>query len=560
MSPTRRLTSALLSLLLLPVAGLAAEAPTADTAGIRHLLDRLAYGGRPGDVERVAGLGIDAWIETQLHPERLADEGLAARLAALPTLRLDLPKLFARYELPPAARRAAQQKRAELGEDASPAEKRRAFLEIRNRYAPGLVGTRREVLAELQASRLLRATYSERQLDAVLTDFWMNHFNVYARKGPEALLLGAFERDVVHPRAWGRFEDLLLATARSPAMLFYLDNWLSSDPAAAGRLEAARSRLQLFLARFRGGMTASAPPGAARGRRPARRLRSGLNENYARELMELHTLGVGGGYTQQDVREVARCFTGWTIRGLLQGRPEFAFDRRLHDPGDKIVLGHRIRSSGEREGEEVIHLLASQPATARFLATKLVRRFVADDPPAALVERAAACYRRTDGDIREVVRTIVTSPELLGAAYRDAKTKTPFELVVSALRATGAEVTDARALAARLEAMGMPLYLAEPPTGYDDTAEAWTSTSELLSRLNFAVDLATNRIRGVSVDAAALAPEAGDPRAVADTLALRLLGGEAGPATRKTLEAEAPSLAPARIAGLLLGSPEFQRR
>jgi uncharacterized protein (DUF1800 family) len=258
-------------------------------------------------------------------------------------------------------------------------------------------------------------------------------------------------------------------------------------------------------------MRSGQSPAQQRGRR------RGLNENYAREIMELHTLGVDGGYTQKDVTEVARCFTGWTIARLRRGQPEFTFEARIHDRGDKVVLGHRIKGGGKEEGERVIHLLATHPSTARFVSTKLARRFVADEPPAALVERAAEAFRRTDGDIRQVVRTIVTSPEFFAASAQSAKVKTPFEFVASALRASGAEVKDARDLGRRLGTMGMPLYLQQPPTGYKDTAEAWVSTSGLLARLNLAADLAGGRVRGVSVnagagdDAQALAARLGSP-------------------------------------------------
>jgi uncharacterized protein (DUF1800 family) len=275
--------------------------------------------------------------------------------------------------------------------------------------------------------------------------------------------------------------------------------------------------------------------------------------------MELHTLGVDGGYTQKDVTEVARCFTGWTIRGLRQQDPEFFFDARVHDRKDKVVLGRTVKAGGREEGEAVIHLLATHPSAARFIAQKLARRFVADEPPGPLVERAAETFRRTDGDIRAVVHTIVTSPEFLGPEFRAAKVKTPFEFAVSAVRAAGADVPDARDLGRRIGQMGMPLYLQQPPTGYKDTADAWVSTSGLLARLNLALDLAAGKVRGVSVDKALLAPP-GDSKADGESLAARLLPSGLSTATRQTLAGEAAGADPARIAGLILGSPEFQRR
>jgi uncharacterized protein (DUF1800 family) len=287
--------------------------------------------------------------------------------------------------------------------------------------------------------------------------------------------------------------------------------------------------------------------------------RSGLNENYAREIMELHTLGVDGGYTQKDVTEVARCFTGWSIEGLRQQEPRFAFIAMLHDPGEKLVMGKTIKGSGQDEAEKVVHLLATHPRTARFISFKLVRRFVSDEPPAALVERAAKTFETTGGDIRKVLKTIFDSPEFWKA--QQAKVKTPFEFVVSAVRAAGADVSDARDLARRIGEMGMPLYLQQPPTGYKDTADAWVSTSGLLARLNFALDVAAGRVRGVSADVRALAPHAGDGAQLAAALSAQLVPAGLGEQTRRTLDEKAgQSLDAARVAGLVLGSPEFQRR
>jgi uncharacterized protein (DUF1800 family) len=529
---------AISSLVLAVPAGLVASAPdrTADeeTDRIVHVLNRLGYGPRPGEVEKVRAMGLEEWTALQLHPERIDDRALRARLAGYRTLSLSVEELIEGYEVPREVKREIQKKRAELA-DASEEDMARARRDLMGQLSGSLremEGRPRDVLAELQAAKLVRAVYSERQLDEVLVDFWMNHFNVFAGKGPTRFLIGAYERDVIRPRAWGKFEDLLKATAQSPAMLFYLDNWLSADPAAdparrMGRRGGAGGRAR----------PAPAAPASAQGRK------RGLNENYAREVMELHTLGVDGGYTQKDVTEVARCFTGWTIRGLRQGDPEFVFDRRIHDGKDKVVLGRRIEGGGQDEGETVLRLLATHPSTARFISMKLARRFVADEPPASLVDRAAATFRRTDGDIRAVVTTIVTSPEFL--ASREAKVKTPLEFAASALRASGAVLSDGRDLARRLGEMGMPLYMQQPPTGYKDTSEAWVSTSGLLARLNLALDLAAQRVRGVRVDGPL------DPHA--------LLPGGLSESTRLTLERES-GLDAARVAGLVLGSPEFQRR
>jgi len=516
-------------------ASAAAPAPPglpAEEARIVHALQRLTFGPRPGDLEAVRSMGLEAWMDRQLHPERASDDALAARLAPLPTVHMPTAEILKGYDPPPALRREIQRRRAELGEDATKEERRKARRAIAAEYKDSMAGPPRRVVEELSQAKLLRAVYSERQLDEVLVDFWMNHFNVFAGKKQDRYLVTEYEREVIRPRAWGRFEDLLRATAQSPAMLFYLDNWLSTAPD------------------FR--------PRGLRGQGNTRR--AGLNENYARELMELHTLGVDGGYTQKDVTEIARALTGWTIRGLRQGHPRFFFFKAAHDRGEKVVLGRRITSDGIEEGEDILHLLATHPSAARFISYKLARRFVADEPPAALVERAAATFRKTDGNIREVVRAIVTSPEFFAPEHRQVKVKTPFEFVVSAVRASGAEVGDASALARRVAQMGMPLYLQQPPTGYKDTAEAWVSTSGLLARLNFALDLAGGRVPGVAVATDRLASREVEARTV-EALAARFVPAGLSDTTRKTLAAEwGRGLDAARMAGLILGSPEFQRK
>jgi uncharacterized protein (DUF1800 family) len=545
--PWRRLSAALMSLTLAAPGASVADTskPATDDVQIVHVLNRLGYGPKPGDLDAVRRLGVLEFIERQLQPERIPDGALSERLAGLRTLGLDTSVLLEKYEVPREAKREIQKKRAEM-ENASEQDQQRARREFMAKYRDQMDGTPRQVIEELQAAKVLRAVYSERQLDEVLVDFWLNHFNVFANKGPVKFLASEYEREVIRPRAWGRFEDLLKATAQSPAMLFYLDNWLSADPNAAPRERGRRMRRRPEMMAREG---EAPPPGRKRG----------LNENYAREIMELHTLGVDGGYTQKDVTEVARCFTGWTIQGLRQGEPEFTFESRIHDKKDKLVLGRTIKAGGREEGEAVIHLLATHPSTARFISYKLARRFVADEPPAALVERAAETFRKTDGDIRSVVRVIVTSPEFLGPEYRAAKVKTPFEFAASAVRAAGADVKDARDLSRRIGQMGMPLYLQQPPTGYKDTADAWVSTSGLLARLNLALDLAAGRVRGVTLDKAALGSP-GDPQAAADALAARLVPAGLSPATRQTLAGESAGADPTRIAGLILGSPEFQRR
>jgi uncharacterized protein (DUF1800 family) len=574
----RRATSVVLALAIAAPAGAAARRPAAsadEDARIVHALNRLTFGPRPGDVDAVRAMGLDQWIDQQLHPERRADSDLAPRLAALTTVRLSTSEILKGYDPPPELKREIQKRRAEMGDNASEEDMRKARRELAAEYKGAMAGPPKQVVDELQQAKLLRAVYSERQTDEVLVDFWMNHFNVFAGKGQDKFLLTAYERDVIRPHAWGKFEDLLRATAQSPAMLFYLDNWLSTDPnanlddlrrAALDQQLGMGGRPARGMGRGRRGLGRRGRPGDdTRMRdgapRPANKRKAGLNENYAREVMELHTLGVDGGYTQNDVTEVARCLTGWTIRGLRQNDPRFFFFEAAHDHGDKVVLGHHVKAHGLQEGEDVLHLLATHPSTARFISYKLARRFVADEPPAALVDRAAATFRKTDGDIREVVRTIVTSPEFFAPESRQAKVKTPLEFVVSAVRASGADVRDASALAQRVAQMGMPLYQQQPPTGYKDTAEAWVSTSGLLARLNFALDLAAGRVRGAALEATGLAPRAGDGTMLAEALAARLLPAGLSESTRKTLESQSgQGLDAARMAGLILGSPEFQRR
>jgi uncharacterized protein (DUF1800 family) len=336
----------------------------------------------------------------------------------------------------------------------------------------------------------------------------------------------------------GKFRDLLGATAKSPAMLFYLDNWLSAAPGTeVGR--ADRQPPSPFRPGRRFGRPPSPTPGAPQGKKAPK----GLNENYGRELMELHTLGVDGGYTQKDVTEVARAFTGWTIDNPRRGGG-FTFNPRLHDAGEKVVLGHVIKAGGgESDGEQVLDILAREPATARVIATKLARRFVSDTPPPALVDRAAARFRATDGDLREVTRTILTSPEFLAPESYRAKVKTPFEFVVSAARVVGADVQEALPLVRQLQQIGMPLYQCQPPTGYKDTADAWVNTGALVSRMNFALTLAGNKLRGVSVASLPTTDQ--------------ILAGDLSESTRATIAKAGDAQ---QMTALTLGSPEFHRR
>jgi uncharacterized protein (DUF1800 family) len=501
-----------------------AAKPPLDRRTALHVLNRLTFGPRPGDLERIDAIGLRAFVDQQLHPERQDDAVLGARLASLRDLALGSAAFAADFYLPMVASRqvyAETQKagaivRGRLGWHllpiaaiSLPGGGRPVSVLQQGAVTPEELRYQREnqaALDALQTQKLLRAVYSERQLQEVLTDFWFNHFNVDARKIEDRPVVAEYERDVIRPRVFGRFRDLLGATAKSPAMLFYLDNWMSRNKA--------------------------------------------LNENYARELMELHTLGVDGGYTQADVVDVARIFTGWTMRKPHEATG-FEFNDRMHDHGAKRVLGRTFTAGGGmEEGERVLDLLARHPATARFVAAKLVRRFVSDDPPPGLVDRAAKTFRRTDGDLREVMRTILTSREFLAPAAQRAKVKSPFEYVSSVLRATQASVTNPRAFVNAIAAMGEPLYQCQPPTGYTDRAAFWMNTGALIGRLNFAQSVAVNGANaltlGLSKDPGALAPWA-------DAVL-----GELSPRARQIAQS-AQTPAASRI-GLLLGSPEFQRR
>ena len=527
-----------------------------DDKTIVHVLNRIGFGPRPGpisDIEKVRAMGLQVYIDQQLHPERIPDAAMETRLAGLTTLGLSSREIAQQFALPVLeARRDRKQAAANQADPAQPQQMPNPLQQQANR-----------VMVELSEQKMLRAIYSDRQLQEVLTDFWFNHFNVDARKGQDRFMLTAYERDTIRPHVLGTFRDLLEAAAQSPAMLFYLDNWMSADPNGPHSDDLQR-RPRIFGPGRpgRGGQTF--PNAPARQANAQQNMRKGLNENYGRELMELHTLGVDGGYTQKDVTEVARAFTGWTILNPRMGGG-FVFDRRIHDPGQKVVLGHVIKAGGgENDGEQVLDILARHPSTARFIATKLARRFVSDTPPAALVDRVAARFRETDGDLREVMRTLLTSPEFLSPdAYR-AKVKTPFEFAISAVRATGVEVQDARPLVFAMQQLGMPLYMCQPPTGYKDTADAWVNTGALVNRMNFALQLASNNLRRAPRDGRAdlrtgRDNEAGGNglQAVPNRIVETVLNNDVSNTTRDTI---AKATKVEQTIALTLGSPEFQRR
>jgi uncharacterized protein (DUF1800 family) len=400
------------------------------------------------------------------------------------------------------------------------------------------------VSGDLKEGKVFRALYSNRQLEEVLVDFWFNHFNVYELKNvpqpPNAvrMLLASYERDAIRPHVLGKFKDLLLATARHPAMLYYLDNWESIAPNAfdtfqVGPFANAGNLSQIFA-----------------------RQAHGLNENYGREVMELHTLGVDGGYTQADVIAVARCFTGWTISQPATN-PTFVFASFMHDTGEKIVLGHKIPvGGGEQDGLQAIDILARHPSTARFISKKLAERFVADDPPRSLIDRMVQTFTKTDGDLRAVLQTMFASPEFLSEGAWDAKVKSPFEMVVSAVRAMGGEATDTFTLAQKIADLGEPLYNKLEPTGYPETGEGWLSTANLLGRVNFATALVSGQVPGVKVDSSRL--EGKDTAAIAREVLGRPASEQTLEALAKGLEGKGPTAR--MVASLVLSSPDFQRR
>ena len=587
---------------------------------IAHLLTRLTFGARPGDFEHVKAIGINEFIAEQLDPESMKDSALDERLRQLPTLTMGTPELIEQYTPPqptpspspqpsmsvlispsPTGTSGIAEQKSIIRPSLNPSgteqqmkiEKTESQTSTRpkdvivpemktaageakkksqpssNTPAPKPVKNPQLVVTELQRASLLRAVYGQHQLFEVMVNFWENHFSIFANKDADRFLLTEFDRDTIQPFALGNFHDLLRATARSPAMLYYLDNWQSS--------------VQRHY--------------PATNDKPARTV-GGVNENYARELMELHTLGVDGGYTQKDVQEVARCFTGWTIRkpnevGL------FFFNPRAHDNGEKVVLGHKIPAGGGiSDGDKVLDILASHPSTANFIATKLARRFVGDDPPRSVINRAAAIFLKTGGSIRETLRTIITSPEFFSAdAYR-AKMRTPFEYVVAAMRALQVETDADPSLFGWIARMGQPIFGRITPDGYPDRAEQWLAAGALLERLNFAVALSSNKLKGTHIDWARILGQTGlnSPAAIAGHLSqLILIGGVSDktmgaidkfarepsavpekanmlPATKavqpinyaNTGIVDNPKMLPApfvaELTSMVLGSPEFQRR
>ncbi|HEY6421326.1 MAG TPA: DUF1800 domain-containing protein [Candidatus Binataceae bacterium] len=535
-----------------------------------HALNRLAFGPRPGDLETVRAMGVERYVDLQLHPESIAiPESLVDQIRSYRTLSMSAPALFAEFQRP-----IMETRRENKGGDK--AEGKDAIKEALERQ--------RIVMLEAVEARIVRAIEGTRQLQEVMTNFWFNHFNIFAAKGLDNIWTGSFEQLAIRPHTMGKFRTLLGATAKHPAMLFYLDNWQNTAPGSTG----------------------------------TRKNFEGINENYARELMELHTLGVSGGYSQNDVIALAHILTGWglpkpagggagggggkkNLRGLfgggggrrgpwgLAGAPVqstsgFYFDPQRHDFSSKTLLGHTIEGSGVEEGEQALDLLARSPATANHLSFQLAQYFVADVPPKPLVSRMTARYLETDGDIRAVLQTMFTAPEFWDRRYYRAKFKTPYEYVISCARATSVPITNYRPLYGTMALLGMPLYGCLTPNGYANTEDSWLNPDAMMTRLSFVTALGNGNLpldrppfeenssagvrvpprvvnkrgaaAGVKFDADPDKPKAHqmtplDPGAVAATL-----GGRFSSSTANALEAAEPRLR----AALMLGSPEFMRR
>ncbi len=575
---------------------------------ILHALDRLTFGPRPGDVERLKKIGLKKWIFEQLHPDRMSENPvLEARLQALESLRMtplealqhypapamiraiangkqpmpddlllraSIERFITRYKIkqaqaaglpaPPKDASAELEPVRTLEEVLSPAElaivrannnqeeKRQLLMsmppervedmliamkpgERLRLFPPAPSAIRREIFLlngpqqvvayDLLDAKMLRAIESTRQLAEELDDFWFNHFNVFYEKGADRFLIPEYERLAIRPHVLGQFRDLLEATAKSPAMLFFLDNFESVRP----DLDAND---------------------------PKRKVKRGLNENYGRELMELHTLGVNGGYTQKDVTEVARCFTGWGIQEPRKGGG-FFYNDKLHDKGEKIVLGHVIKAGGGiDDGEQVLDILARHPSTAHFISKELAQRFVADNPPESLVNKMAQTFLATNGSIREVMKTMLDSKEFWSEGAYRAKVKTPFEMVVSSARALDANVIDGWALANQVGTLGEPLYRKLEPTGYSNLGSEWVNSAALLGRMNFAFQLAQNHVESVKVDVSRFGD---DPNEVAKRLMFRAMSQQTRAAIDKALE-DNKQKNPAMVAALVIGSPDFQKR
>jgi uncharacterized protein (DUF1800 family) len=495
-----------------------------------HALNRLAYGARPGEADSVARFGVMKWIERQLDADHVSDARLAERERQFKILDYDRANLAGRYRDAERERQRLQREAAATG-DSTRMRDARPMLEFR------------ELGGQLQQLAIVRAALSERQLREVMVDFWTNHFNVFVGKGADRFLLPSYIEETIRPRALGRFEDLLIATAESPAMLFYLDNAQSVAPGAA----PPPQRRPFFFLRRRFGMNEMPEE---RQRRP-----TGINENYARELLELHTLGVDGGYTQQDIIEVARIFTGWSIEAPERGAG-FVFRDWAHDGGTKYVFGLTFDDDGKDEGIRLLTFLANQHATMHHVSAKLCARFVADEAPDGCVDAAVAAWQKTRGDIRAVLRAIFTSPDFWSARVIRSKVKTPLEFVVSAVRATAVEPDDTPRLAQLVARLGEPLYQQPAPTGYAETEAHWVNSGALLARMNAALAIAKECSSIPAID---------DHAQLVDAIDQQLLGGTMSAHTKAVIleqltDIRDPVQARALAVGLAIGGPDFQKQ
>jgi len=553
---------------------------------ILHVLNRLGFGARPGDVEKVRSLGLQRYIDKQLDAASIPDQVAESKVANLEIFKMSTAEVFEKYPNPGALLRMLEGNRnnnqAANNEEMTDAQRRERQQKLREYYVKYDLRPATQLVPQITANRVLRAVYSERQLQEVMVDFWQNHFNVFAGKAAVRWYIPSYERDVLRKNALGNFRDLVVGTAQHPAMLFYLDNFENVSPSANLNPRGnGNTQLQRVLRngnltteqreriKQRTGATDAQIDARIREMRenpnqmPAQQQRRGLNENYARELMELHTLGVDGGYTQQDIIEVAKAFTGWTIadpRGYrsaaareikgqenrqlqriqrLAGVPddiesgEFYFNERLHEKGSKTVLGQKISEGGMKDGLKVIDLLVAHPSTARFIAKKLAIKFVSDNPSEALVGRVAKAFQDSKGDIRSTLKALFGDPEFFAPENYRAKIKTPFELAISAIRTIGADTTANPALVAMLNKLGEVPYGYQAPTGYPDTAEDWVNTGALLERLNFSVALASSRIPGTRADLKRF--ESASKTAILEKTIAVVLDNEISPATKQTL-------------------------
>ena len=571
--------------------------PLTEDQKIVHVLNRLGFGARPGDIEKVRAIGIQKYIERQLEAVAVEDTVAEKKVNDLEIFKMSTSEVFAKYPNPGAllrqleggrqAQAAARNRQAtaakpngdsmtgEQPEGRMTTDEQRARREkLQALYREYDLRPANQLVPQIAANRVLRAVYSERQLQEVMVDFWQNHFNVFSGKAAVRWYIPSYERDVLRKNALGNFKDLVVGTAQHPAMLFFLDNFQSQAPntqaAGRGALQRAlrngnldpRRREQI---KQRQGLTdAQLDQRIERAKKAGQAQRDrGINENYARELMELHTLGVDSGYTQKDIVDVARSFTGWTIadpRGYrraaaasiqgtedrrldrlqrMAGVPddtesgEFYFNERWHDKNAKTVLGQKVEEGGIKDGLKVIDILVKHPSTAKFIARKLAVKFVNDNPSEALVGRIASAFSRSNGDIKTTLRAVFSDKEFFAPENYRAKVKTPFELAVSSIRAIGAETNGGPAMLAMLTKLGEVPYGYQAPTGYPDTAEDWVNTGALLERLNFAVAVASNRIPGTKVDLKSF--ESKDRSKILNSAIEQILNGDVSAATRATL-------------------------